>query len=606
LKSNTLARRGPSTRRRAARLAVVSALLAGLVTTAVPGTADASCPTPPEVFPVADLHRGMTATGSTVVQGTTQTPFDVEILGVQPDGIAPGVDFILAQITGPQSFLDETGGIVAGMSGSPVYISGKLVGSTSYGFSAADQTIMGITPAQPMVDLFAYPDDSPSAAARAAADRTAAARTVRLSPALRAVAARATGKAEAASFPGVAQQITTPLAVSGLNVRGLARFQRFITNRLHLPVTVYGTIASSGAAPAADLEGGDSLAAAASYGDIAAGAIGTATVTCGDMVVGFGHPFFFDGNGHLGMNGADVLKVIKDPSSLFGGYKFAVITGLHGTIDQDRLAGIRGVEGLMPSLSRVVSAATNLDIPGRSHQGGSRVVAQSFFPVVAAFTLLAEEDVAFDRVGGGSVHVGWTIRGLDPDGQPFKLRRDNRYYSGDDATFESIFELLSELSSLQDSRFGHATFTSLQTNSQVTQRRLTTTIRRVLVSSSVMPALEPRTRLEVRPGDTIHMRVRLQPFGKTHLANVDMAIQLPQNVAGHGALFFGSGGPGPGSSIGGFGGLVSSIESSPHNYDLSAQLNLSSGSGEAVDRHVVRPQDRVVTGRQTVRVVVVG
>jgi hypothetical protein len=183
------------------------------------------------------------------------------------------------------------------------------------------------------------------------------------------------------------------------------------------------------------------------------------------MVVGFGHPFDFTGPTTLGLNGADVLDIVKDPSSIFGGFKFATITGLHGTVDQDRLTGVRGIEGLLPTLQRVVTSAQNLDIPGKVHNGGSQVAASDFLPIVAALSLLNGEDAAFDRIGDGSVHASWTVRGTGPDGQPFRLHRDDRFYSGFDATQESIFELLFELTSLQSNRFGDVHVTSGRTPS---------------------------------------------------------------------------------------------------------------------------------------------
>src|SRR6476469_1726035 len=200
--------------------------------------------------------------------------------------------------------------------------------------------------------------------------------------------------------------------------------QLFIRNKLHLPVTVLpagGT--SRGASSTTPLAAGDSVTAAISYGDVTAAAIGTVTATCGDMLVGFGHPFNFTGASSYGMSGARVLQVIKDPSSINGGYKFATITGLHGSIDQARLEGIRGVDGLMPTFGHVVSDAQNLDIPGRSHQGSSKVTDNSFMPIIAANNMLNGEDVAFDRVGDGSLHAAWTVRGTAPGGAPFTLRR---------------------------------------------------------------------------------------------------------------------------------------------------------------------------------------
>ena len=78
------------------------------------------------------------------------------MLGVLPDGIAPGIDFILIQVSGP--VIDETGGIAAGMSGSPVYVGGgDLAGAISYGFFGADPTIGGMTPAATTVHILDFP-----------------------------------------------------------------------------------------------------------------------------------------------------------------------------------------------------------------------------------------------------------------------------------------------------------------------------------------------------------------------------------------------------------------------------------------------------------------
>jgi SpoIVB peptidase S55 len=599
------------------RIGVVVALLAGLMSTAAAGRTDASCTTKPDVYPVDQLHKGLIATGSTVIDGTTQTPFDVKILGVDPDGIAPGIDFILAQITGPSDFLKQTGGIVAGMSGSPVYIGSQLVGSTSYGFFASDQTIMGITPAQPMVDLFDYPDTSASTSALAAARAASAARTVQLSPALRAVAAQAAGKTSTSAFPGTAHQLQVPLAVSGISSRGINKLRTYIKNRLHLSVRVYGVTGSTTSTPSTPLTAGDSLAAGISYGDLTAGAIGTATAVCGDMAVGFGHPFFFNGGTSLGMNGADVLKVIKDPSSIFGGFKFATIGDLHGTIDQDRLTGIRGVEGLMPTLVPTTVHVENLDIPGKHRDGGSQIASQDFVPIAAALTLLNDEDVTFDRIGDGSVDLGWTIHGKAPNGTSFTLRRDDKYYSGYDATIESLFELLYELIFLQENHFGHMTFTSALADSQITQQQQTMSIRQVLVSSSLQPGLAVHTTLKVKPGDTIHVRAVLLPHGSTTPVKVNFSLNVPKTASGDGYLFTRGGqffnglfsAPRRSHS---FSELVHNLATAEHNYDLVTDLNLFGRSvvpGKAVSRRfhtqVRSAQDEVVEGRRFIRIVVV-
>jgi hypothetical protein len=247
------------------------------------------------------------------------------------------------------------------------------------------------------------------------------------------------------------------------------------------------------------------------------------------------------------------------------------------------------------------------------------VAAADFVPIVSALTMLAEEDVAFDRIGDGSVHAGWAIHGLDPDGNPFTLRRDNRYYSGFDATQESIFELLFELANVQSSRFGDATITTVRTSSEVTQRRLTTSIQKVLVSSSLDHGLAVRKRLHVRPGDTIHIQVQLLTSGATTPTVANMAIELPDHAAGSGQLFVGSGGLSFGNRRAEtFQDLIRSIAHAPHNYDLVGDLELGQRTDgpppplpvtragtHVIHRQVVKPRNRIVTGHRFVRVVVV-
>src|SRR4029079_14314603 len=102
--------------------------------------AAANC-TLPDVMPTSSIHAGMTGTGYTVISGRTVHPFEVDILGVLPDGIAPGLDFIMVSV--PE-------GIAAGYSGSPVYVNGRLIGAVSYGLPSDDSTVGGLTPAGPL------------------------------------------------------------------------------------------------------------------------------------------------------------------------------------------------------------------------------------------------------------------------------------------------------------------------------------------------------------------------------------------------------------------------------------------------------------------------
>ena len=183
--------------RRVAASATIAALLAlGMPGAPNAGAAITPCTTPPAITPESSLTDGTMGTGWTTVKGRTPVSFDVEVLGIQPDGIAPGIDFILVQVSGP--VIDKASGIAEGFSGSPVYVGGKLAGAIAYTFYYGDHTIGGMTPAQPMVDLLNYP--APTSAS------VPMAKSVHLTKSLRAAAAAAAGVLTADSFASTAQK----------------------------------------------------------------------------------------------------------------------------------------------------------------------------------------------------------------------------------------------------------------------------------------------------------------------------------------------------------------------------------------------------------------
>ncbi len=611
------------------------ALIGALAVQAAPAPAAGSCTTPPTVYPIGSVHKGLAANGLTVIDGQTITSFDVTILGVLPNGIEPGIDLILGQVTGPQSFLDVTGGAVAGMSGSPISVNGELLGALSYGFYG-DQTIFGITPAQPMVDLFNYPSN-PGSRPASASRLGAPTRVIRLTHALRAVAANAAG-VPTDQFPTTAQPIPVSVGVSGLPGKGLAKIQNKLAKaKVSAVVFSGGAAASPSSVSGTPLAPGSSFGAALSYGDYSFYAVGTTTAVCGDQVIAFGHPFFFTGGTTLGMNGATVATVVKDPSGLFGGYKIATLAGLAGTVDQDRMAGIRGQDSEIPELVPVTASITNTDIP-KTRDGETDVLKNlevgNFyidFPLIAAYSVANEELAAFDRYGDGSATLQWTVSGTGPDGQSFQLQRDEKFFSPYDVTFYSIFELLSELETLQYNQFGEVTFTGVNVSGTITQNHDYYTVKRVLSSSTLQPGFDVHKRLVVRPGETVHLRVVLGIGDTDATKTVPMAIKVPTDLLGGGTLeirqgfppfcggfFFGPQRSRPGCEATTFDQLVADLANGEHGYDLVAELR---GEGAAavppkphaapdrgkrteLDVKSIKAQDQAVQGRKVLQLIV--
>src|SRR5215210_3700869 len=114
------------------------------------------------LFPLEELRPGMKGVGWTVFAGTEPEEFGVEILGVLPGFPAPRQSAIIARLTGERA---EKTGVFAGMSGSPVYIDGRLVGAVAFSFPFSKEPIAGITPIQQMIDIFEH-GAQPSAPAR--------------------------------------------------------------------------------------------------------------------------------------------------------------------------------------------------------------------------------------------------------------------------------------------------------------------------------------------------------------------------------------------------------------------------------------------------------
>src|SRR3954469_2446017 len=438
--------------------AAAAAPSAGVGNRLAPTAARATTPcTLPAVLPPSALTAGMHGTGYTVLHGRTISPFPVEILGVLPDGIAPGLDFIL---------IKAPGGIAAGYSGSPVYVNGKLIGAVSYGLFSDDNTIGGVTPPGPMIALLGYPSAEASLAKTVAKKRT-----VPLSPKLRVAAAQAAGVGVAA-VPLAARHLPGPLAVPGLNDRAMTPLSAFFA-RNGVDVTAFrsGTAALSTTATTAPLFRGSSFAATISYGDLTFGGIGTTTLSCGGQTLAFGHPMDFSGQALMGMNAADVLTVVP---SAFGSYKLANVAELRGTVDQDRLAGLRGVSGRLPALTKVTSTVSNTDLD-RSRDGETDVVTPDYIPLVSAFHVLSNEDAIYDRIGGGGVGMTFTVKGERQSGEPFELTRSDHFYSPYDATFSSIGQLAGYLNVMMQNPWEKVHISSVDVDSSVTQANTTET-----------------------------------------------------------------------------------------------------------------------------------
>jgi hypothetical protein len=571
------------------------------------GVAAAQAPLCPPPMPVSEVATqsagaGLAATGWTVSRGIDPQPFDVTVLGVLANGIAPGMDMIIVEARSLPAPAGVTG-IWAGMSGSPVYEGGapggRLIGAVAYGLAAGPSMIGGLTAAEDMYRLRELPATAPTS-------------TIPLSPTLQQEVA-ATGAASASEAAAGLQRLPLPLSVSGLRAGRLPAFASVLGGRF---APYSGGTASAAAGNPEEIIPGSNFAAALSYGDVTAAGVGTTTALCGDHAIAFGHPMMFQGPTALSTHTASAITIQDDPT--FVPFKIANVGGPVGRLDQDRLAGIRALIGVdaAPAPIQVLSNVT--EAGGNERRGTMTSVNRTAdVPGIAFGHLLGNIDRVLDRIGEGSSSVGWTVTGT-AGGERFSLSRSNRFADAADVSLASSVELLDQLGALARNEFTAVTFDGLGIDAalEAFRRYRITGIERHTGAAWVR--VDPAVPVPASPGATIRLRVLLAAHrSDAPIAPVELSFTIPHDAGGsEGALDVrgGSasleegglpGGPGPIEAPGAavkpasFKELLTSLQDAPRGDDVVAELRLFGASPAALPpvASVRRRVAEVVTGR---------
>lgn len=304
-------------------------------------------------FPLNELKSGMKGTALTVFRGSESEEFNVEILGVLPSGIGPKQDLIIGELSGGQA--DRTK-VFAGMSGSPVYIDGKLVGAISYAFPFSEEAICGITPIEQMISIFE--DNQPERAntprkfsfAELAA-KTWSPQFAENSKVSSSILAISGSNPMLNALAGQTfQPIATPVTFTGFSQATLNEFAPDLMKVGLMPVAAVGGAAKISPMEKADdttLVGGDSVSMQLTRGDYSMAAAGTVTYRDGEKIYAFGHPFLSLGSSDLPMSESSVVIVVPNINNSF---KLAVPNALVGSMTQDRATGVYGKLGQAPKM----------------------------------------------------------------------------------------------------------------------------------------------------------------------------------------------------------------------------------------------------------------
>jgi len=368
-----------------------------LAAVSLASSARVAAPAVPTLAPDA-LQPGQKATVKTVFQGERIEEFEAEIVGVLRGGRTEG-DMILARATSERVIQS---GVAQGMSGSPVYVDGKLIGALSSGWSFSKEPLFGITPIGEMLRVLERPAPAPT-------DNTAGPSGVEVAQNTPQApfgelrwddAPVSQSPAPSAATDAATRPLMLPLACGGLNPAALEP-ARALFAPFGLAAVPGGRAATHGGAEA--FQPGAAVAVDLLRGDLNLSAIGTVTYRDGDRVLIFGHPLFQSGDVRLPMSTATITTVM--PSQL-SSFKLGTSGREVGTLTQDRRAAVAGRIGASPHLMPVGVTVTGGRAPAQAFRFESiedRTLAPQILSLAALNSLLESGGL------GANQTLRWTV-----------------------------------------------------------------------------------------------------------------------------------------------------------------------------------------------------
>lgn len=403
------------------------------------------------LMPVRDIQPGMQGIGKTVISGDTIEEFNVEILGVSGTQ-ATGYN-IFARLYG--DLIDKTGGVAQGMSGSPVYVDGRLVGAVAFGKTFNDPHYCFLTPIGRMLPLLD----------------------------------------EQRSVPADWLPKGTALMAGGFTEYGLEYLQEKIAPFGLTAVGAGGTAQESRKV----LEPGSSVGAALMQGDMSLGALGTVTWTDDKgNVLAFGHSFMQRGESSFFMTKAWVLGVIPNLQS---GYKVGNIGEPVGSITQDRSTGIGGSLGALPKTIPLFVTANDSDRGLTSNVRVRLVEDEQLVPSIVDAVVVNTVSKTVDRAGGGTAKLRFHITGVDSKKNIIEIQRENMFYANE-ALLKNLNQELSEaMTILMQNKFEPVQLYGIDVEAEVSSQ---------VQVAEVFGVRAPAAA--VKPGAKVPITVTLKPY----------------------------------------------------------------------------------------------
>jgi len=422
------------------------------------------------VMGLDEVRVGMKGKARTVFSGSHIEEFDIEILGVLKNWRPKG-NLILVRASGQQV---EHTGIAAGMSGTPVYIDGKLVGAIAYAWPFSKEPIAGVTPIGEMLE-------QESAGGTMGSESESKFRWE-----------------DSGETGGVLEEIDTPLLLSGFH----PAVQRMIESELiRYNMTVAQTGSGNDEVTGLELVAGAPLAAQFVTGDATVSAIGTVTYAGEGRVLGFGHGLFYAGAVEIPMSAAYIHAVLP---SLSGSVKLGSASEVVGTITRDGLSGVVGQIGVVPELIPVSVAVESDRVEAKEFN--FRVMKHSLLtPSFVGWTVSSAALGVTGSTGDMTIEVDCEIELEGPGHGTRSLSYKDSFFSISPAAAIAQ-SLAAPLALVMQNQFERTDPVSITCRLSVEHSRKVAGVEEVYLSSQ-----------RVAAGDSVEVMVRLRPFrGQSH------------------------------------------------------------------------------------------
>ena len=452
----------------------------------------------PEILPFDKLKSGMVGKAYTVVDGSGKIEnFDVNIVGLTDDGRGSR-RMIIAEASG--EVIKRTGGILQGMSGSPVYVDGKLIGAASAVFKEMNPFMFFITPIEDMLELWNLPDPKAQVnhfkVAKPEEDEDKSDESKSAEEVEEVTKDNSDDStAEVVEEDEQAEEVGA-FYISGFNASGIKFLQQELglKNLQSTPQPVERGIKLN-----ANIEPGSALGVAIIYGDFSMGATGTVTAVDGNRLLAFGHPFTHSGNVNYFMTDASVIGSVSGAAG--NGVKLADIGNIIGRINQDRDSGVAGILGTFPAVVPITVTIHDNALNKEETYNATIAYNENLIPKLGAAVAYTALSKMADSTAESTVEVDFNIKtNAVADGE---LTRKNMFYNASDVGQVAILELMQALNLVCSNTKEESNIFGVNVNISFDTERRTASIISVTPDKKV-----------VKPGETINLIVELQPYRK--------------------------------------------------------------------------------------------